>query len=171
MSGAHKPRRIKYLPTAHTMTIALGNAAKPSQQDVAEVLQAVTTAHTALRLGVATELQWAIFSGSLEVARSIHRIGVVRDLSGHLGHAHHALQAIYDRAMHSGRWVAPALWFDELEALAVFVDLHAFQARQLSRAEFLRAIDMASTAIKTAGHTAHVLRSVPTQFGSQSLRG
>lgn len=164
MSGGRPPRRIKYYPTADTMAIALGQVVKPPQGDVTEILQALNNAHTALRQGVATELQWSIMSGSLEVARSIHRMGVVRDISGHLGTAHTALQAIYDRAMLTGRWRAPALWFIEMEALDVFVQLHAYQARELSRSEFLRAIDMAETAIKKHGHKPIISRGVPAQF-------
>ncbi len=164
MSSGHKPRRIKYWPTANTMAIALGQVVKPPQRDVDEILQALHTAHTAMRQGVATELQWSIMSGSLEVAQSIHHVGVVRDISGHLGTAHDALQAIYNRAMITGHWKAPALWFVEMEALDVFVQLHAYQARELSRGEFLRAIDMAETAIKRQGHKPTISRGVPAQF-------
>ena len=163
MSG-QRPRRIRYIPTPHTMAIALNNAAKPARADVTEILQAVHAAHTALRRGVGTELQWAILSGTLAVAHSIHKMGVVRDIDGHLAAADVALQTIHDRATASGHWQAPALWFDEMESLEVFVELHALRARQLGRAEFLRAIELAATSIKTAGHTPHLVRSVPAQI-------
>lgn len=169
MSGSHKPRRIKYFPTANTMAIALGQVVKPPQADVDEILQALNTAHTALRQGVANELQWSIMAGSLELANSIHRMGIVRDISGHLHTAHTALMAIYTRAMGSGIWRAPALWFDEMEALEVFVQLHAYQARELSRSEFLRAIELASKSIVKAGHNLVISQDVPTQFqGAQA---
>lgn len=164
MSGGRPPRRIKYYPTADTMAIALGQVVKPPQGDVDEILQALHAAHAALRQGVATEMQWSIMAGSLELARSVHRMGVVRDISGHLAEANDALQAIHDRAMASGCWRAPALWFVEMEALDVFIQLHAYQARELSRSEFLRAIELASKSIVKAGHNLVISQDVPAQF-------
>ncbi|MDO9235968.1 MAG: hypothetical protein Q7U28_08050 [Aquabacterium sp.] len=150
MSG-RKPRRPRWQPTADTMALALHHAAKPARADVDQVLRAVTVAAKALREGVATELQWSILAGSLDVSLAIERQGIVRGLQEHLASAARAMQSIYDRAHAGPVWRPTALHYYELDAVQTFVELHAYQVRQLSRAEFLKAIDSAANQIRATG--------------------
>lgn len=164
MSANKKPRKA-YRPrpvTADTMVLALNRAAKPAPADRAEVLGMLRQANTALREGVATEQQWAIAAGAVSVALAIERQGIVRGLMEHLVTAGKALEAIYDRAMRNGggRWVRVTLYYQELDALHTFMDLHAFQLNQLGRAEFLAAIDRAQRHTITQGDTATVVRDL-----------
>jgi hypothetical protein len=158
MASNKKPRKA-YRPrpvTAHTMTLATHYAAKPAAADRKEVLDMLSSAIQALREGVATEHQWSIAAGSVTVALAIERQGIVRGLLGHLKTAEQSLQDIYDRALRTGggRWVRVTLYYQELDALQTFLDLHAFQVRQLGRAEFLAAIDAAQKDTIAKGHTA-----------------
>lgn len=151
-----KAYRPRWAPTADTLALALHRAAKPAQADVNEVLQAMKAAARALCGGAATEMQWSIMAGSLDVANAIEKRGIVRGLAEHLQAADTALQAAYNRAMVSGNgahptWRAPALHSYEIEAIRTFADLHAFQCRQLGRAEFLQAIDAAAAHVRSTG--------------------
>lgn len=162
MSRNHKPRK-PYRPrqiAINTLEIALHRAAKPAPADRAEVLAILRLAAKALREGVATELQWSIVAGGVDVAKAIERQGIVRGLAGHLASAETALQAIYERAMATGTWKPTALHYYELDAMQTFVDLHVFQVNQLGRAEFLAAIDDAQRQVRRSGHTATVVRDV-----------
>lgn len=147
MSKNKKPRKA-YKPkpvSAETMTLAKHFAAKPSQEDRDEVLGMLRTTLKALREGVATEHQWSIVAGSVEVALTIEEKGIVRGLRSHLEAANKAMQDIYNRAMRmgNGKWLRATLYFNELDALSTFFHLHKFQVDQLGRAEFLAAIDAA----------------------------
>lgn len=149
---AYRPRQV----TAHTMTLAMHYAAKPAAADREEVFGLLSSAIQALREGVATEHQWSIAAGSVTVALAIENRGIVRGLLGHLKTAEQALQDIYDRALRTGggRWVRVTLYYQELDALQTFLELHAFQVHQLGRAEFLAAIDAAQKDTIAQGHTA-----------------
>ncbi len=155
---AYRPRQV----TADTMVLALHRAAKPAAADRAEVLGMLLKANTALREGVATEQQWAIAAGAVTVALAIERQGIVRGLMEHLVTAGNALEAIHARALRSGggRWVRVTLYYQELDALQTFMDLHAFQLDQLGRAEFLTAIDTAQKRVTTQGGRATVVRDL-----------
>ena len=164
MSRNKKPRKA-YRPrpvTAHTMTLATHRAAKPAAADRAEVLGMLRQALQALREGVATEHQWSIAAGSVTVALAIERQGIVRGLLEHLQTAERTLQAIYDRALRTGggRWVRVTLYYQELDALQTFAELHAFQIGKLGRAEFLAAINAAQKDTIAQGHTATVVRDL-----------
>lgn len=164
MSANKKPRKA-YRPrpvTADTMALALHLAAKPAAADRADVLGVLRNAIQALREGVATEHQWAIAAGSMTVALAIERRGIVRGLMEHLTTAGNALQAIYDRALRvgGGRWIRVTLYYQELDALQTFMDLHTFQLEQLGRAEFIAAIDQAQKRVVADGHIATVVRDV-----------
>jgi hypothetical protein len=158
-----KPRRIRWQPTADTLGIALHFAAKPAKADTDQVLAAIQGAFRALREGVATELQWSILAGSLDVSKAIEAQGIVRGLNSHLVSAEAALQMIYNRACLADGWRATALHFNELEDVRTFVDLHAFQVRQLSRAEFLAAIDTAQGKVRANGGQATLARAHDTE--------
>ncbi|EYC52901.1 hypothetical protein AZ34_12030 [Hylemonella gracilis str. Niagara R] len=154
--SAYRPRPV----AVNTLELALHGAAKPSRQDLAELFKPVQAAVRAMREGVATELQWSILSGSVEVAQAIERQGVVRGLQGHLDATDQALQGIYRRAMDCGAWKPPTLYYQELDALNLFVELHTFQAKQLGRAEFIRAVDLAQNKTRAQGHTVTVVRDI-----------
>lgn len=160
MSRSHKPRKA-YRPrliAVNTLEIALHRAAKPAAADREEVLNMLRQAAQALREGVATELQWSIIAGAVDVAKAIEHQGIVRGLSEHLNTATQALQAVYDRAMASGQWKPTALHYYELDAVQTFVDLHTFQVNQLGRAEFLAAVDAAQARIHANGDKATLVR-------------
>lgn len=160
MSRSHKPRKA-YRPrqiAINTMEIALHRAAKPAPADRAVVLNILRLAAKALREGVATELQWSIVAGGVDVAKAIERQGIVRGLAEHLASADASLQAIYDRAMATGTWKATALHYYELDAVQTFVDLHVFQVNQLGRAEFLAAIDRATGQVRADGNKVTLIR-------------
>lgn len=50
----------------------------------------------------------------------------------------------------NGRWQSPTLHFQELEAIQLLLDLHHYQIKQLSFAEFRRAYDLTVAHIRTA---------------------
>ena len=164
MSRNKKPRKA-YRPrpvTAETMALAKHYAAKTPATDRKEVLDMLGKAIQALREGVATEHQWLLAAGGVTVALAIERQGIVRGLQGHLKTAEQALQDIYDRALRTGggRWVRVTLYYQELDALQTFVDLHTFQIAQLGRAEYLSAIDAAHKDAIAQGHTVTVVRDM-----------
>lgn len=154
---AYRPRQI----ACNTLDIALHHAAKPTEDDLQDVLQPIAQCVKALREGVATEGQWAIAAGAVQMAISIERQGVVRGLVEHWASAEAALQGIYRRAMAAGEWKPTALYYQELDALQEFLSLHTFQIRQLGRREFIRAVDGAERQVRKDGH-------VPTLHHSQA---
>lgn len=162
MASNKKPRKA-YRPrpvTAHTMTLATHFAAKPAAADCKEVLDMLHSAIKALREGVATEHQWSIAAGAVQVSMAVERQGIVRGLQEHLQSADECLQEIYDRALRAGggHWVRVTLYYQELDALQTFQELHAFQMAQLGRAEFLAAVDVAQKKIKAQGNRPAVIR-------------
>lgn len=164
MSRSKKPRKA-YRPrpiAVNTLDLALHHAAKPAAADRAEVLGMLRRAIQALREGVATEHQWSIAAGAVTVALAIERHGIVRGLLEHLKSAEQHLQDIYDRALRTGggRWVRVTLYYQELDALQTFMELHTFQVEQLGRAELLAAIDAAKKDTIANGHTATVVHDL-----------
>jgi len=157
--SSRKPRRIRWQPTADTLGIALHFAAKPAKADTDQVLQALQAAFKALREGVATEMQWSILAGSLDVSKAIEAQGIVRGLNDHLATAEEALQVIYNRARLADGWRPTALHFQELDAVRTFVELHCYQVRQLGRAEFLSAIETATGKVRANGGQATLARA------------
>ena len=105
----HKPRRPRWRPTGDVMLLAMHRAAKPPASDIEQVLDVLHAAHKALREGVATEQQWSVLAGCLDVALAIERQGVVRGLQEHLASAEKALQAVHDRANATATWRATPL--------------------------------------------------------------
>lgn len=160
MNGARKPRRPRWPAITNTLAIALDGAAKPPQTDIEQVLHVVHLAHKALREGVATEQQWSVLAGCLDVAKAIERQGVVRGLTEHLASADAALQAIYNRANSGPAWRPTALHYYELNAVKDFVNLHAFQLRQLGRGEYLKAIASARGTVQGRGETVTMVRDL-----------
>jgi hypothetical protein len=136
---AYRPRRV----AINTMEMAVRGAAKPARADRDEVLAVSESAINALCAGAATEADWSIAAGMVNVALAIERQGVVRGLREHLASADAVLCAIYNRCRTSTMWLRPTLTIDEIDAMRLLQDLHAFQVNQLSRTELLTAIDMA----------------------------
>lgn len=152
---AYRPRQV----ACNTLDIALHHAAKPTEDDLQDVLQPIAQCVKALREGVATEGQWAIAAGAVQMAISIERQGVVRGMVEHWASAERALQGIYRRAMAAGEWKATALYYQELDALRDFLSLHTFQIRQLGRREFIRAVDGAERQVRKDGHVPTLART------------
>ena len=160
-----KPPRKAYRPRPkilNTMHVATFMAAKPSKVDLDDVLQPIRSAHTALRQGVATAAQFGLMAGCLDVAVAIEFKGVVRGLSGHLDAADVALNNVYARANLADGWRPPALYWDELDAVQTFIDLHEFQICQLGRSEYAAACRRAAGQNRSAGMRVTFVRDTKT---------
>lgn len=149
--SSHKPRRPRWPAINNTMAVAQDQASKLDPNSLNQITQTIKTAATALREGVATRRHWSVLAGSLDLAKAIERQGVVRGLSEHLASADAALQSIYARADQGDQWRPTAMHYFELDAVNAFVDLHAYQCRQLSLAEYRRAVANAAGQIRSAG--------------------
>lgn len=140
MSGK-KPRRIKYPPTVNALSVVMSKVAKVTHEEIAGPLQVLKTALAHMRMGLATERDWSVLAGMLEVSQEIERTGIVRGLHEHLQAAEDALKKVWLRAqVQGGGWRPPTLWWHELEAIQVFIELHEFQCQQLGGAEYDRAL-------------------------------
>lgn len=153
---AYRPRQI----AVNTLELALHKAAKPAREDRAEVLAKLREAIQALCTGVATEMDWSVAVGSVSVAMAIERQGVVRGLQGHLVSIEAVLQAIYDRCRLPQMWLRPTLSFQEVEALQLLYELHAFQMEQLGRGELTAAIDEATRQTLAQGNQVTLVRDI-----------
>lgn len=152
----YKPRQIM----VNTLEIVLHKAAKPAPEDRAEVLAKLQEAIAALCAGVATEMDWSVAAGAVSVAMAIERQGVVRGLQAHLINTETLLQVIYDRCRLPQMWLRPTLSFEEVEALKLFYELHAFQVEQLGRGELLAAIDKAAKQTIAQGQQVTLVRDI-----------
>jgi hypothetical protein len=151
MNGVRTPRKPRWLPTADTMAIAMHRAAKPPADDMNIVVHILQAAFAALRTGTITELQFSILKGAITTAQMIERQRVVRGLTNVITAADTALDAIWTRITQHGTWGSTGLHHQEVTAVAEFVTLHTFQCRQLSRAEYLRAVNSARGVIGATG--------------------
>lgn len=143
MNGQRRPRRVRYVPTAQTLKLAMHNIAKPPAAAIDEVLAVTHVAAKAMREGVATRHQWELLAGMHELANVIEKQGIVTGLHEHLASAGAALDAIYARANTSDGWRPTALHFYELDAINTLLKLHEFQLKQLGRSEYFNAVDTA----------------------------
>lgn len=158
MGGTKKPRK-PYRPRdvcLDAMDRVKGQVRKPRPDELAPLLRLVRKPVVSLRQGVATELEWSIVSGAVQVARAIEAMRIVRGLTGYLDSADAALDGIYKRAMAQGAWHPTALYFQELDAVQTFAELYTYQMNQLSRAEILQASALAQRLNKQAGNTTTV---------------
>lgn len=160
--SSHKPRRPCWPVINNTFAIAQDQASKLDPASVDQIVHTLKAAATAMREGVATRLQWSILSGSLDVAKAIERQGVVRGLHEHLASADAALKAIYGRADQGEQWRPTVMHFFEIDAVDTFVNLHAYQCRQLSLAEYKKAIASATGQIRSSGGRVTLARDLPT---------
>lgn len=131
--------------------VAIYRASKAPAATVDAIIGPVRVAFTALREGVATELQWAVLASSVNVALTIEGQGVVKGLAAHLKAAEQALHEIHKRAIAGGTWRATALYWQEIDAIDEFVPLHKFQLEQLSQGEVIKALDKAEATIRSLG--------------------
>lgn len=164
MSANKRPRKA-YRPrpvAVNTVQLATSNARKPSKADREGILNPFRSALRALREGVATELQWAIVAGAVQLSRAVEKMGVMRGIAGHLQTTDEALNAIHGRSYcdQTGTWRPTALYYTELDALRNFQDIHAHQVNELGRAEFERAVDIATAHATRHGVRPTVVRDV-----------
>lgn len=153
MATSSKPRR-KYRPrpvAANPIKLAIRRASLIPPDEIAAVLTPVRQAFTAMREGVATEAQWVILAGSVQLGLSIERQGVVRGVRGHLTAAEAALGAIKHRAMERGTWAPTSMYWQEIEALDTFLAIHRHQLENLSDGEWREAADHAETIVRSVG--------------------
>lgn len=66
--SSHKPRRPRWPAINNTFAVAQDRASKLDPADIAQIMQTITISAKALREGVATELQWSIVAGSIDMA-------------------------------------------------------------------------------------------------------
>jgi hypothetical protein len=132
------------------MKLAIHRATKVPAQEIAEVMAPITSSFKAMREGVATEDEWAVLAGTVELGLAIERQGVVKGLQGHLQAAEQSLAAIQRRAMASGAWKPTALYYQEIEALDTFTWLHKTQLENLSGGEWRQAHDRAVAMVLSA---------------------
>jgi hypothetical protein len=148
VSGRTKPRRIhRRATTTNPIALAVLQASKAEPEDIDLVIKPLQVAFTALREGVATELQWCVLASNVGIAMTIEQQGIVRGLGAHLVAADRALHAIYRRAMEHGAWRPTALYWQEIDAIDEFIPLHRFQLEQLSRGELARAVEKTRAAV------------------------
>ena len=151
MTHGRPPRKPRWQPTADTIGIARHYAAKPRPEDMATVTDTLQDCFHALRTGLVTALQFSILRGSIDTGRAIERQGVVKGLATIFDDAEAALDAIWPRIVWTGDYGRTSLYHTELADLRDFVALHIYQCRQLSRAEYLRAVESARGAIGPSG--------------------
>ncbi len=137
--------------------LALMGAARLTGEEVRTVFAPVQASADAMRRGVGTENDWSTLAAACCVARAVERQGVVRGLDEHLGVIEEALQGIARRAFAACAWTPTPLYFQELDALRLFLELHEFQVRQLSGAEFKRAVDLATANVKNQARNAVIV--------------
>lgn len=169
MSANKKPRKA-YRPrpvAVNNLELAMHGAATPTS-DSAQVLTELAEVITALREGVATEHQWSIAAGSVEVALAIERSGIVTGLYGHMEAAGRALDTIHQRTLRAGggRWVRATLYFEEIDAIQTMFNLHKFQVGKISRHEFIAAIADAQKAIKAQGNRPTLVAPQPERMAA-----
>lgn len=171
MATSSKPRR-KYRPrlvARNPIKLAMRRASRIPADEIATVMAPIAEGFRALREGIGSESNWMILAGSVELALAIERQGVVRGLTGHLTGAEAALAGIKCRAMDRGTWKPTPLYWQEIEALSTFVDVHRFQLEQLSEGEWRQAHAQAESVVRSAGGQAVDIRELVDQEQLQLL--
>lgn len=150
MNGLRKPRQMRWLPQ-DPISLAKKRAARLTTAEVRDIMDPIKGAHRALREGVATEWQWTLLASAMNVAQAIERQGVVRGLKEHLHSAEMALAGIRQRAVATGDWQAPTLYFQELDNVTAAVNFHEYQLLQLSDGELRQCSAVAIAEIRSTG--------------------
>lgn len=146
-------KRTRRVPRAvhNPFLVARNHATRLTAAERATVMTPLRAAADRMRRGQASDDDWAVLTGSLLMAQSIERQGVVRGLAEHLASIDRALVAIEARATQAGPWRAPTLHFHELDAVQLLLDLHGFQLSELSYGEFRRAFDATEARVRSSG--------------------
>ena len=103
--------------------------------EVERSLEPLRAAGSALKIGVATELEWATIASAIETAVLLEQRILPRGLAEHLHSALSAVDAIRRRALTTGTWKPVEIYLQEIESIDTAVDLHEWQLLQLSAAE------------------------------------
>ena len=146
-------KRTRRVPRAvhNPFLVARNHATRLTAAERATVMTPLRAAADRMRRGQASDDDWAVLTGSLLMAQSIERQGVVRGLAEHLASIDRALVTIEARATQAGPWRSPTLHFDELDAIYLLLDLHEFQLEQLSYGEFRRAYEATEARVRSSG--------------------
>lgn len=151
MTHGRPPRKPRWKPTADTIGIARHYAAKPKPEDVEDIVDILLDSFDAMRTCQITQLQFTLLNGATDTARAIEKQRVVKGLTTIIDAAKSVIDTIWERYWATGAYVPTALHAHELTAMREFVTLHAYQIRQLSRAEYLRAVESARGRIGPTG--------------------
>ena len=146
-------KRTRRVPRAvhNPCLVARNHATRLTAAERATVMTPLRAAADRMRRGQASDDDWAVLTGSLLMAQSIERQGVVRGLAEHLASIDRALVSIEARATRAGPWRSPTLHFHELDAIHLLLDLHQFQLEQLSYGEFRRAYEATEARVRSSG--------------------
>lgn len=161
MTHGRKPRQ----PGARVHSpfrAAAWHAGKLDAHQVARIIDPVRQAFTALREGVATELQWAQVVSAMNIADAVAITSPIKGTRGHIALAQHALDGIMRRAMASGQWQPCELYLQELDDVADGVTIYHHQLKHLARGEYLRAEAYAAAEVRSAGGVALQQPQQPT---------
>jgi hypothetical protein len=153
MGATAKPRR-KYRPrpvSQNPIKLAIRRAGRIPADELDVVMTPIHEAFTAMREGIGSESHWMVLAGSVELALSIERQGVVHGVMGHLTAAEASLAGIKHRAMDRGAWKPTPLYWQEIEALDTFTTIHRYQMENLSEGEWRRAHEAAAAIVRSAG--------------------
>ena len=146
-------KRTRRAPRAvhNPFLVGRNHATRLTAAERATVMTPLRAAADRMRRGQASDDDWAVLTGSLLMAQSIERQGVVRGLAEHLASIDRALVAIEARATRAGPWRSPTLHFHELDAIHLLLDLYQFQLEQLSYGEFRRAYEATEARVRSSG--------------------
>ncbi len=152
MTHGRKPRQPR-TRVQNPVRLAAWQAARLSSHQVEAIMAPLCRAFTALREGVATELQWAHLVSALNIADSISLTSPVRGTRGHITPAQHALDGFMRRATQaSGEWLPTELYLEERDLIRDALDVYQALLRHITRADFQRAEDHAVADVRsTAG--------------------
>ena len=157
MTHGRKPRQVRWSPWVNTMATVKARVALITTADLADVMDPIDKAFTAMRQAVGSEMDWAHLCSAINVAQGVEKQGIVRGIYGHLHAAELALQAIKQRAMtqptRMGNWAPVELHIDEIEIIKEAILLHKYQLKKLSTGEAMRAINYAQAEVRSTGGT------------------
>lgn len=132
--------RNQFKAAISTIDIATSNVRKLPEETIKKISESLEQSVSDLTVPESSVRAWADLKMACLVARRIERIGVVRGLAPVWDSASEVLESIVARNMHSAVWHHSELSAKEVSALKELAEMHIFQLRQLSRAEFERAV-------------------------------
>lgn len=134
------------------MRIATGQATRLTAKELASITGPLTTATEAMAQGKGDRRVWEHLCSALNTGRAIEAGRVVRGMAGHFDDIERVLEAIAARAGEHNTpptWTAPALRFNEMEAVRLLAELHTFQLSQLSYGEYRAAVELAIARVRS----------------------